>query len=144
MLYKCIRCCSLVTHCTLVKFSFSHPLYVEVCCAADKEISLLLTQLDSRPRSSRLCVLTIRLTHAAQKSLAQSPSQAVGSSLPGGASVTYSSGTSGLQPSRPTTAEVGGPLIMVFRIASDSTTLDTGSWLSSFQVIAPREITTTK
>ena len=49
--------------------------------------------------------------------------------------------TLGLQPPRPTTSEVGGPLSLRCSAAADSTT-EMDSWLSPFQAIAPREITT--
>ena len=45
------------------------------------------------PHPFKPCVLTTRLTHATQKSLAPSPSQSCSGSLPGRASLTYCSDT---------------------------------------------------
>ena len=57
------------------------------------EINLYRRDSNPVPRSSEPCMLTNRLTHAAQKRKAPNPSQLICGSFPGRASLTYSSGT---------------------------------------------------
>ena len=81
---------------------------------------------DLSPHPSEHCVLTTGLTHAAGKSKAPSECQSNCSSLPERASLTYTllipHYLRASTPYRPTTSEVGRPLIYGVSFTADQTT----------------------